>query len=74
MLVDVRFADNDYLCKEQYVPQLCAGEEQTETQLLHLVVPGLRIQHSPTEVKHNLFLTVIHLYHHRAMEVSPTDK
>jgi hypothetical protein len=31
MLDDVRFADNDYLCKEQDVPQLCAGEEQTET-------------------------------------------
>jgi hypothetical protein len=29
MVDDVRFADNDYLCKEQDVPQLCAGEEQT---------------------------------------------
>jgi hypothetical protein len=24
-----RFADNDYLCKEQDVPQLYSGEEQT---------------------------------------------
>jgi hypothetical protein len=64
MLDDVRFVDNDYLCKEQDVLQLCAGEEQTETWLLHLVVPSLRIHHSPAEVKHNLFLTVIHLYHH----------
>jgi hypothetical protein len=31
MLDDVQFADNDYLCKEQDVPQLCAGEEQIET-------------------------------------------
>jgi hypothetical protein len=31
MLDDIRFADNDYLCKEQDVSQLCAGEEQTET-------------------------------------------
>jgi hypothetical protein len=31
MLDDVRFADNDYLCKEQDVLLLCAGEEQTET-------------------------------------------
>jgi hypothetical protein len=29
MLDDVQFADNDYLCKEQDVLQLCAGEEQT---------------------------------------------
>jgi hypothetical protein len=31
MLDDVRFADNDYLYKEQDVPQLRAGEEQRET-------------------------------------------
>jgi hypothetical protein len=31
MLDDIRFADNDYLCKEQDVSQLRAGEEQTET-------------------------------------------
>jgi hypothetical protein len=31
MLGDVQFADNDYLCKEQDVSQLCADEEQTET-------------------------------------------
>jgi hypothetical protein len=31
MLDDVRFADNEYLYKEQDVPQLCAGEEQIET-------------------------------------------
>jgi hypothetical protein len=31
MLDDVWFADNDYLCKEQDVPQLHAGEEQIET-------------------------------------------
>jgi hypothetical protein len=30
MLDDVRFTDNDYLCKKQDVPQLCAGEEQTD--------------------------------------------
>jgi hypothetical protein len=30
-LDDVRLADNDYLCKEQDVPQLRAGEEQIET-------------------------------------------
>jgi hypothetical protein len=43
MLDDVRFADNDYLYKEQDVPQLCVGEEQMETHLLHLVIPGLHI-------------------------------
>jgi hypothetical protein len=31
MLDDVQFADNDYLCKEQDVMQLCAGEEQIGT-------------------------------------------
>jgi hypothetical protein len=31
MLDDARFADNDYLCKEQDVPQLCVGEEQIGT-------------------------------------------
>jgi hypothetical protein len=31
MLDDTQFTDNDYLCKEQDVPQLCAGEEQIET-------------------------------------------
>jgi hypothetical protein len=31
MLDDIRFADNDYLHREQDMPQLCAGEEQIET-------------------------------------------
>jgi hypothetical protein len=30
MMSDLQI-NNDYLCKEQDVPQLCAGEEQTET-------------------------------------------
>jgi hypothetical protein len=43
MLDDIRLTDNDYLRREQDMTQRCAGEEQIETSLLDLRVPGLRI-------------------------------
>jgi hypothetical protein len=59
MLYNIRFADDDYLSRQQDVTKLGACKKQTKAKFFHVRVPRFGVQHPSAEIKYHPFLVVV---------------